>query len=340
MTTTASIAELQSAGMRLEASEAVAIAQQLIQSLRRASASAAIEPPYGPPSAATVVLNADGSVSCSGCGSTPAICEVAIFLDSLIPAGSPHVPGALRYTIARALLEVDVPPFDSLDAFSEALARHERGNRAEVIRQLLQRSQSACAAAAMAQADRRRRQASATDLRRALREADARLYAVQKSSRTMPEPPRSETRALPAIAACLGAGLMLIAAGEFMQRSDSPSPALAPVAVPALGVVPDGERAAAPGAFNATDEQSAATPVSTLGSTAGAPAIAPPAPENARPTERVRTAVPRERADRDVPLRKPRPPAVKKTRAGRSGVLHRLRLGWLKTKFVIRADAL
>ena len=168
MTTTASIAELQKAGVTLEAGEAVAVTQQLIQSLRSCS-SAALEPPFGPPTVETVVLAADGSVGCIGCRATPAISEVAIFLDSLLSPGAMRVPGGLRYTIARALLEVDVAPFDSLDAFSEALARHERGDRGEIIRRLLQRSESACAVATLTQADRRRPRTSASDLRRALR---------------------------------------------------------------------------------------------------------------------------------------------------------------------------
>src|SRR6185503_10156791 len=182
----------------------VAVAQQLIQALRGSGAPAGLEPPYGPPTAATVVLNADGTVSCSGCGSTPAISEIAIFLDALLPAGSPRVPGGLRYAIARALLEVDVPPFDSLDAFSEALARHERGDRSEAVRRLLQRAESPCGLAAVARAERRR----------ALREADARLYAQQHAARALPPAPPLSKRTVPAVAACLGAGLMLIAAGE------------------------------------------------------------------------------------------------------------------------------
>ena len=39
--------------------------------------------------------------------------EVALFLRSLLPAGSPGVPGGLRYAIARAVGEVDAPPFAS-----------------------------------------------------------------------------------------------------------------------------------------------------------------------------------------------------------------------------------
>ena len=338
MTTTSSIAELQSAGVRLEAAEAVAIAQQLIHSLKGAGAPTHLEPPYGPPTAATVTLDADGSVSCAGCGSTPAISEIAIFLDTLLPPGSPRVPGALRYTIARALLEVDVAPFDSLDAFSASLARHERGDRAEVVRRLLKRSESACALAVVARGDRRRPRASATDLRRALREADARLYAHHAAS-LLPGPPRaSGVRTIPAIAACLGAGMMLIATGEIMQRPEAPKPETAPVVAPGPAMAP------APGAapyraIRATDRSVVSSPVSTLGIEPGIPETASPAVVAEPPSQPAETAAPM-RSNRLAKPRATKPPAVKKTRADRRGVLDHLRLGWLRTKIAIRADEL
>ena len=267
MTPSVSIAELQHAGVTLEAVEAVAVAQQLIQTLRRSDDAGEIEPPYGPPTAANVVLNADGSVSCAACGTTPAISEIAIFLDALLPPGSARVPGGLRYTIARGLLEVDVEPFDSLDAFSQALMRHESGPRGDVVRRLLRRAEWARAAASGARADRRR--ARTTELRRALREADAQLYAHQlattmppsrkavwrgdaeavveageprRSRRSIwragggqpivPPPARTRPRTVPAIAVCLGSGLMLISAGEFMNRLPTKEPVPAPVVAP------------------------------------------------------------------------------------------------------------
>src|SRR6476469_4281238 len=110
MTTVASITELQDGGLTVEADEAVAIAQQLIRSLR-AAAVRHVEPPYGPPTAANVFLNEDGSVTCRGCDTAPAVFEIAIFLDALL-SPSPRVPGGLRYAIARAMLAVDVAPFD------------------------------------------------------------------------------------------------------------------------------------------------------------------------------------------------------------------------------------
>ena len=325
MTTTSSIAELQSAGVKLEAAEAVAIAQQLIQSLSGASVPAALEPPYGPPTAATVVLGTDGSVTCAGCGSTPAISEIAIFLDTLLPSGTAHVPGALRYTIARALLEVDVAPFDSLDAFSEALARLEHGDRSEIVRRLIQRSEAPCAIAAVMLADRRRPRTTATDLRRALREADARLYAQQLRA---PVPPPPSTRNMPAIAACLGAGMMLIAAGEFMQRGEVPKAPAASIAAPAAAVRP------APIAPIVSEQ----LPTSLVG-TLPPPEAAVAAPEATRPAPRARGTG----RDGDQPpsTTRPQQATAKIKKAGtRPGVLDRLKLQWLRKAFVLRADEL
>ena len=328
MTTTSTIAELQSAGVKLEAAEAVAITQQLIQSLRRASVRAGLEPPYGPPTAATVVLGTDGSVTCAGCGSTPAISEIAIFLDSLLPPCTPRVPGALRYTIARALLEVDVAPFDSLDAFSEALARNERGDRADVVRHLVERSEAPCVIAAVMMADRRRPRATATDLRRALREADARLYVQQLRTPAPPPPRPSSTRNMPAIATCLGAGMMLIAAGEVMQRGEMPRVAAAPIVAPAVlpaTTVPLPE----------LTEPSATSLVGTL----PAPPAAVAAPEATRPVLRVRGTT-RDRSESASTTRTTRTTAKIKKAGTRPGVLDRLKLQWLRKAFVLRADEL
>jgi hypothetical protein len=112
-----SIAECRAAGVVFEADEAVAIAQQLITALRDPGNTDEVHTPYGPPSAENVFLEEDGSVACRGCRVTPVVSEIAIFLEDLLPPGSPRVPGGLRYTMARALLNVDVPPFDSLADF-------------------------------------------------------------------------------------------------------------------------------------------------------------------------------------------------------------------------------
>ena len=67
-----------------------------------------------------------------------------------------------------------------------------------------------------------RSRTTATDLRRALRDADARLHAQQVVAWTpVAQPPASRTRTAPAIAACIGSGLLLIVAGEFMYGRGS-----------------------------------------------------------------------------------------------------------------------
>jgi len=317
MTTTASIAELQQARVTLEAGEAVAVTQQLIQALRQCDGDAGVEPPYGPPTASNVILNADGTVTCAACGTTPAISEIAIFLDTLLPPGSPRVPGGLRYLIARGLLEVDVPPFDSLDDFSQALQRHEREPRVEVVRRLVQRAESACA---VVRADRRR--ARTTELRRALREADVRLYAHHLAAeRPIGRRPAVHARTMPAIAACLGAGLMLIAAGEYMHERRTAPAASAPVVVAPAVVSTMGTAPAPPVAVPDSPPSEPATALGTANSTPRVERVA------------VRRVV-SDRSDRR-PVKRAAPPSQvrdRKARAERSspGVLDRLRLGWLR----------
>src|SRR5205807_2479176 len=105
--------------------EAIAIVQTLID---QPDASAAVaQPPYGPPSLDSVELQVDGLVVCRRLATRPAVSEIAILLQALLPPGP--VPGGLRYAMGRALLETDGPPFDSIDDFSEVLARYEKGDR-------------------------------------------------------------------------------------------------------------------------------------------------------------------------------------------------------------------
>ncbi|MBW8861073.1 MAG: hypothetical protein JF601_01675, partial [Acidobacteria bacterium] len=103
------LADLIAQGVRVEPHEAVAIAQLLMENGAVA------------PSPENVQLSTDGGAWCVGCDVTPAVFEIAGLLQKLIPPGTPGVSGALRYAIARALLEVDAPPFDSLADFSRSL---------------------------------------------------------------------------------------------------------------------------------------------------------------------------------------------------------------------------
>ena len=313
MTESASIAELLRAGVTVEPDEAVVIAQQVIAALGDDGPPVHVDPPFGPPTIETVVLHADGSVACCGCDATPAVSEIARLLQAMLPEGSSRLPGALRYTIARALLDVDAPPFDSIDDFSHALSRFERGNRAHASARVLRRAHAARALAPVPVADRRRHP-QATALRRALREADARLYVHATAPPTIIVTPRTVApRSCAAPLACVAAGLLLVGAGELMHgwhalAAAPPLPA-PPVAAPApfvprpLAIVPS------------------ASPAPSLVSNA-----APRAAALQRPAPRAKRAA----------VSHVRAPRARTRSAQPRGVLDFLRFRWLKR--IARAD--
>src|SRR5262249_6832868 len=148
--------------------------------------------PLGPPSLDTVQLRQDGSVVCQSSATVPAVFEIAILLDEMLPAGSIRVPGGLRYTIARALVEGGAPPFESVVEFSAVLARYERGDRRDILRQLYARAAHAVSRPRRVVDERRRRGPSATVLRHQLREADQTMFRLLKKE----EP---ELEAVPAV---------------------------------------------------------------------------------------------------------------------------------------------
>jgi hypothetical protein len=256
-----SIAELLEREDRLEPHEAVAIVQQLIH---EAHDGLGEEPtvPAGPLSTDRVHLDADGSAVSVGSSATPAVSEVANLLQSMLSVGTPQVPGGLRYAIARALLDVDAPPFDSLEEFSGALARFERGDRREVVRKLLRRAAPAPHIVGLSRrpiplfsaragegsavsthpafpspSDRRMSTVSVTELRRQLREADQRLFAqASLPQRVDSRKTLTPGRRVPALAAGVIVGMSLIGVGEAMHLRNagdrgaisSQSPAAAP----------------------------------------------------------------------------------------------------------------
>src|SRR3954470_1576554 len=145
MSQNASVAELLGRGVKLKPHEAVAIAQQLIQTL---ALGVDTTPPLGPPCPENVLLGRDGTVQCRGCAITPTVFEIGVLLDAMLRRSGPMpMPGGLRYMIARALLDVDVLPFVSLSQLSTALQRYERGDRASVVRDLLERADGSVVAA-------------------------------------------------------------------------------------------------------------------------------------------------------------------------------------------------
>ena len=209
---TVSIAELLARGVVIQPREAVAIAQELTAHF--ASGQSTTPLPCGPLSPDTVNLARDGSVSHIGADAEPGLAEVALFLHTMLGSGA-KVPGALRYTVARALREVDAPPFDSLADFSRTLARFEPGDRRAAVRELLERDELTSLGSATAPIDssprrgvppevtvhvpprarrwpapqappahdRRHVPSQVTALRRQLREADQRLFEQQVASR-------------------------------------------------------------------------------------------------------------------------------------------------------------
>jgi hypothetical protein len=328
-----SIAELTAAGIKFEADEAVAIAQQLIDVLRDPHAVQEVEPPYGPPSAEPFSRKSGETVVCRGYGTTPAVSEVGIFLHSLLRDGALRVPGGLRYTIARALLDVDVPPFDSLDAFSRDLARHEHGDRSAIVRRLLRRAGSQPSALVVTVADRRTLHAPATDLRRALREADIRLYEYQRQRNhevlEVKAPPRGRT--MTATAACLAAGLALICTGELMHRRTAPLVVSTPAPIAAQSSKPDQivVQSSVPDQI-APQSSVPAAPESGVTAVRDEPSMSASAsrPEVRRIAVKRTTKRPSTTASRQSASR----PASR-------GVLDRLRLGWLRNAFSPRSSS-
>jgi hypothetical protein len=209
----------------LQPPEAVAIIQQLIV----APNPERLTPPLGPLTPATVFISSDGSVSCSTSDSTFAVSDLAALLDMMLPpSGNTAIPGELRYTIARARMEVDAPPFDSLADFSRALARHERGERTVVLRRMIARASQQSPDGPL---DRRSADPAVAQLRRHLRDADARVYQQQRAIdalSTMSAQPPSSRRGV-AVAAGILAGLGFAGAGELMHSRPLPAPPTAAV---------------------------------------------------------------------------------------------------------------
>jgi hypothetical protein len=283
--------------------EAVAIVQQLIFTRPNGE----LTPPLGPPSTATVFVGADGSVTCAACDATFAVSDLAALLDAMLPPGGTvpvGVPGGLRYTIARARMEVDAPPFDSVEEFSRSLARHERGERTTVIQRLIARVNSQGAESAL---DRRRADPAVAQLRRQLRDADARVYDQQRAIDTlsvMTAQPHSSKRSV-AVFAGIMIGLTFAGVGELMHsRPESASQsATTELAAPAAPALPD-------------ENAAVAAPAKPVAETEPAEAKA----EDRRPEAK--------KVSRSSVKSRDREPARPR------------RFEWLRTRFVFRSDPL
>ena len=221
-----SLAELSHAGIVPTPEEAIAIAQQLIKTRAGHDGAEPARPPFGPPTPANVYVAADGTVSCAGCDAALATFEVAIFLESILPSGV-RVPGGLRYTLARALLDVDAPPYGSLEDFSHALARYERADRRQVVRGLVGRASRARATGGLSVV--RRPRAAAVGLAELKRQLDDKAdspfpvcdLAIDVSSRSAGWTRRRPSGLLP-LATGLAVGLVLISVGEILHSGRTP----------------------------------------------------------------------------------------------------------------------
>ena len=116
-----SLADLKTAGVRLDAADAATIAREVALRVARG------ELP-GIPSFHVIRLTDDGSIQVEGpVASGREIERAARLLETLLPPldarTGVRVPGALRLVVARALRVLDLPPFPSLEAFAEALRR-------------------------------------------------------------------------------------------------------------------------------------------------------------------------------------------------------------------------
>ena len=111
-----------------------AIGGRKLDSLRSLGLEATVQRNMG-----NIQLSSDGSASCISTDGMPSVASVANLLLTLLPPGTPNVPGPLRYAIARGLEAVEAPPFKSLAEFSKVLERFEKGASRDVLRGVLQR---------------------------------------------------------------------------------------------------------------------------------------------------------------------------------------------------------
>jgi len=227
------LAEMMDRNVEIVFADAVAIAQQLIC---EPDVLAGAEAPYGPLTLQSVAVTAEGTVRCLHTAATPTVVEVGLLLHDLLRS-SQRVPGRLRYTVGRALHEVEAPPFESTREFSTALERFELCERREQLASLFERARAASALDAgvltlsapkpivSGHPERRTHQQSAAELRRHLRDADLRLYEAQRLSTPGDHPVRKSRLRRAPIAACMVAGVTLVAAGEIAHLGQqAPTP--------------------------------------------------------------------------------------------------------------------
>jgi hypothetical protein len=131
-----SLADLAAAGVRLRPFEVVTIVRDLVLQVARGDL-------LGVPSAHVIRLSPSGAVFIEGpvAAGGRSVARAAQLLDTLLPGfDAPpefRAPGALRLVVARALGTVDLPPYATLEALADALARFAAAEAAPVVRQLV-----------------------------------------------------------------------------------------------------------------------------------------------------------------------------------------------------------
>jgi Tol biopolymer transport system component len=232
-----SIADVLARGVEVTAEEAVALARGSIDFCQNEGDTTV---PHGPPSPRSVLVGSDGSVRCRGCALPPTPLEIGILLDALVPRGSKtSVPGRLRYTIARALLESDGPPFETIGQLSDVLARYEQRDRLQIIRELFARATTGAARPMPLElsTERRRTPISSVDTWRShIANAPRGLSAVSPADNGGRTGSPSFARGVVAAAAVAAAGLLALRADlppwRSARRAGTVTTAAAPASEP------------------------------------------------------------------------------------------------------------
>ena len=133
-----SLADLSAAGVRLRPFEAATLVHELVRRVARGEVA-------GVPSAHVIRLSPEGGLSVEGPvdAGGRSVAHAAQLLESLLQphedSADARVPGALKLVLARALGTLDLPAFQSLEAFGDALVRFGSTDPASAIASLVAR---------------------------------------------------------------------------------------------------------------------------------------------------------------------------------------------------------
>jgi hypothetical protein len=133
-----SIADLAAVGITLKPMDAVAIVRELVLQVSRG-----VIP--GVPSLHVIRITPAGALVVEGpvAAGSRSISRAAQLLEALLPPFDAsvdiRVPGALRLALARAMGTLDLPPYQSLEAFAEVLHRFAPTDNAKTMRDLVLR---------------------------------------------------------------------------------------------------------------------------------------------------------------------------------------------------------